>query len=129
MSKAMRWRPRGFTLIELLVVLSIVATLLALVAPQYFGSVDRAKELVLKENLATLRSTIDKFRADSGRYPQTLQELVERRYLRQVPEDPVVQSSEAWVIVAPPKGEQGAVFDIRSAAAGAGRNGKAFSDW
>lgn len=120
---------RGFTLIELLVVLAVVGTLLALVAPQYFGSVDHAKEVVLKENLATLRTTIDKFHADSGRYPETLQELVDRRYLRQVPEDPVAQTSEAWVIVSPPKGEKGAVFDIRSASAGVGRNGKAFAEW
>ncbi|KQP17155.1 type II secretion system protein G [Pseudorhodoferax sp. Leaf265] len=125
----MRSRPRGFTLIELLVVLAVVATLLALVAPQYFGSVDRAKEVVLKENLATLRTTIDKFYADSGRYPETLQELVDRRYLRHVPEDPVSQTSDAWVIVPPPQGEKGSVFDIRSASAGVGRNGKAFAEW
>jgi general secretion pathway protein G len=125
----MRTRARGFTLIELLVVLAVVATLLALVAPQYFGSVDRAKEVVLKENLATLRTTIDKFYADSGRYPETLQELVDRRYLRHVPEDPISQTTNAWVIVPPPQGEKGAVFDIRSASAGVGRNGKAFAEW
>ena len=85
----------GFTLIELLVVLAIVATLLSLVAPHYLGSVDRAKEVVLKENLATLRSTIDKYYADTGRYPETLQELVQQRYLRAVPEDPVAQSATA----------------------------------
>ena len=119
----------GFTLIELLVVLAIVATLLSLVAPQYLGSVDRAKELVLKENLATLRSTLDKFYADTGRYPESLQELVQRRYLRAVPEDPVLQSAAAWVLVAPPKGEKGAVFDVRSGAPGAGQDGKPFADW
>lgn len=119
----------GFTLIELLVVLAIVATLLALVAPHYLGSVDRAKELVLKENLATLRSTIDKFYADKGRYPENLQELVLQRYLRSVPEDPVDQSSEGWVLVPPPKGEKGGVFDVRSGARGAGLDGKAFGDW
>lgn len=119
----------GFTLIELLVVLAIVATLLSLVAPHYLGSVDRAKEVVLKENLATLRSTIDKYYADTGRYPETLQELVQQRYLRAVPEDPVAQSATAWVLVAPPKGYKGAVSDVKSAAEGAGRDGRAYADW
>lgn len=129
MVSGMRKVASGFTLIELLVVLAIVATLLSLVAPQYFGSVDRAKEQVLKENLATLRSTIDKYYADTGRYPESLQQLVERRYLRAVPQDPVAQSAESWVLVAPPKGDKGAVFDVRSGAPGAGRDGKAFAEW
>lgn len=122
-----RWR--GFTLIELLVVLAIVATLLALVAPQYLGSVDRAKEQVLQENLATLRRTLDQFHADTGRYPDSLQELVQRRYLRAVPLDPITQSADQWVLQAPPKGERGAVADVRSSAAGTGRNGRPFTEW
>lgn len=129
MVTGMRKRKAGFTLIELLVVLAIVATLLALVAPQYLGSMDRAREQVLKENLATLRDTIDKYHADTGRYPDSLQQLVEQRYLRAVPQDPVAQSAASWVLVAPPKGDKGLVFDVRSGAPGAGRDGKAFAEW
>ena len=61
---------RAFTLIELLVVLAIVATLLTLVVPRYFGQADKARETVLHQNLAALRDSIDRFRADQGRYPQ-----------------------------------------------------------
>jgi general secretion pathway protein G len=84
---------RAFTLIELLVVLAVTATLLSLVAPQYMGSIDAAKEQVLRENLASLRATLDKFHADTGRYPESLDELVTARYLRSVPLDPFTNSS------------------------------------
>jgi prepilin-type N-terminal cleavage/methylation domain-containing protein len=59
----------GFTLIELLVVMTIIATLLTLAVPRYFGGVDRAKEAVFETELATLRDCIDKYNGDTGRYP------------------------------------------------------------
>lgn len=119
----------GFTLIELLVVLAIVATLLALVAPRYFQSVDAGKETVLRENLRGVRDLLEKFHADTGRYPDTLDELVEKKYLRQLPVDPVADSSTAWRVLPPPEGYQGAVFDIRSSAAGTARDGTRYADW
>lgn len=120
---------QGFTLIELLVVLAVIATLLSLVAPQYIGSLDKAKETVLRENLATLRSTIDKFYADTGQYPDSLDDLVVRRYLRTVPEDPMTESRVTWILIAPPEKIKGAVYDIKSAAPGLGRNGLSFQEW
>lgn len=124
-----RMSQRAFTLIELLVVLAVTATLLSLVAPQYMGSVDAAKEQVLRENLATLRATLDKFHADTGRYPASLDELVTARYLRSVPLDPLTNSSAAWVLIAPPESIKGAVFDVRSAAQGNARDGSAYQHW
>ena len=120
---------RAFTLIELLVVLAVTATLLSLVAPQYMGSIDAAKEQVLRENLASLRATLDKFHADTGRYPESLDELVTARYLRSVPLDPFTNSSATWVLIAPPERTKGLVFDVRSAAPGPARNGSAYRDW
>lgn len=120
---------RGFTLIELLVVLAIVATLLSLVAPHYMGSVEKAKELVLRENLATLRATLDKYYADTGRYPASLDELVIARYLRAVPVDPLVDSSTEWVVIAPSDKIKGTVFDVKSSAAGIASDGRAYKDW
>src|SRR5690242_11400756 len=76
---------RGFTLIELLVVLAILATLLTIAAPRYFESVDRAKEAALRTDLRVIRDAIDKHRADTGKLPETLQRLVEARYLRSLP--------------------------------------------
>ena len=82
-------RVKGFTLIELLVVLAIVATLLTLVAPRYFSQLETSKEVVLKDNLRSTREVIDKFYGDIGRYPDSLDELVEKKYLRSLPFDPV----------------------------------------
>lgn len=120
---------QGFTLIELLVVLAVIATLLSLVAPQYIGSVDKAKELVLRENLATMRTTLDKFYADTGRYPENLEELVTARYLRSIPVDPLTDSSTQWVVIAPPEKVKGTVFDVKSAAVGVARDGRPYKDW
>ena len=116
-------RSAGFTLIELLVVMAIVATLGALVAPRYFHSVDRATEVVLTENLRVTRDAIDKFYGDQGRYPETLDELVEKRYLRTLPADPVAETT-SWTIIAPPEGEKGAVYDIKSTSDAQTRDGK-----
>jgi general secretion pathway protein G len=119
---------RGFTLIELLVVLAIVATLLALSLPRYSQSVDVARERVLVENLRTTRGAIDKFYADTLRYPESLEELVERRYLRAVPIDPILESDREWRIVSPPLDKKGLVGDIRSSAPGQTLDGRSFGD-
>src|SRR5262245_60278434 len=121
--------PRGFTLVELLVVLAIIATLLTLAAPRYFSSVDRSKEAVLRENLFQLRDAIDKYHADKGRYPATLEALAVDRYLRRVPLDPVTDSATTWVVVAPADPQQGGVYDVRSGAAGTAIDGSEFSKW
>lgn len=120
---------RGFTLIELLVVMSIMAALLAIAAPRYFGSVDRAKETTLKVNLRLVRESIDKYRADTGKFPDTLNHLVEARYLRAVPMDPVTDRSDSWVIQPHPDGQTPGVYDIRSAAQGRGQDGSAYASW
>ncbi len=120
---------RGFTLIELLVVLAIVATLLTLAVPRYFGKVDAAKETVLRENLRTTRDVIGKFYGDTGRYPETLDELVERRYLASLPYDPLTDSSTSWTLVPAPEGYKGAVYDIRSGASGRAADGSAYAEW
>ena len=119
---------RGFTLIELLVVLAIVATLLTLAVPRYFQHVERSKEAVLKENLATVRDALDKYHADTNAWPATLDVLAERRYLRAVPTDPITERADTWQIVPPPDGGVG-VYDLRSGAEGAGLDGVPYADW
>jgi general secretion pathway protein G len=120
---------RGFTLIELLVVMAILATLLSIVAPRYFESIDRAKETGLRTNLRMLREAIDKHRADTGRLPETLQRLADARYLRSVPVDPITDSASSWVVAPHPDGSTPGVFDVRSGAAGVGRDGTAYASW
>jgi len=122
---------RGFTLIELLVVLAIVALLVTIVSPRYFRSVDRAKETSLRTSLKTMRDAIDKFAADQGRYPQSLEELVVKHYLRDVPVDPLTRRKDGWVAV-PPAADaiaQEGVAEVRSSAPGEGTDGVPFQEY
>lgn len=73
-----RYQCKGFTLIELLVVMAIIATLLSLVAPRYFNSLEKAKEAVLRQDLVMMRNSIDQFYADFGKYPLDLEEMVDK---------------------------------------------------
>jgi len=122
-------RRGGFTLIELLVVLAILATLLTLALPRYFGSVDRSKEAVLRENLHQMREAISLYYADKGRYPETLETLAAEKYLRQVPLDPITESAASWTLVAPEDTQKNGVYDVRSGAPGAGANGIEYARW
>src|SRR5258706_942817 len=120
---------RAFALVELLVVLAILAFLLSIAVPRYFGSLDRSKETVLRENLFQVRESLDKYFADTGKYPDRIEDLVTRRYLRSAPIDPVTGSATTWVVVPPRELDRGGVFDIRSGAAGNGKDGTAYRDW
>ena len=122
-------RRSGFTLIELIVVMAIIATLLTIALPRYFGSVDRSKEVTLRQSLNVMREAIDKFSADNGRYPEKLEDLVEKRYIRAIPVDPITESVQTWVIVPVPGAmAQGAVYDVRSGAQGNTSDGKPFAE-
>ena len=124
-----RLRRAGFTLIELLVVLAIVALMLTLAVPRYFPSIDKAKETILADNLRNTRDVIDQFYADRGRYPDTLDQLVEKKYLRSLPVDPITESTASWVLVAPDDATKGGVASIKSGAPGLDRQGKPYSEW
>ena len=119
----------GFTLIELLVVMAIIATLLSIVSPRYFNSIDKAKETVLRQDLAIMRDAIDKFSSDMGTYPITLDELVERRYLRSIPIAPLTESNETWVEMPPLNEEEEGVYDVHSSYNGQALDGSYYEEW
>ncbi|HSV79870.1 MAG TPA: prepilin-type N-terminal cleavage/methylation domain-containing protein [Ramlibacter sp.] len=118
---------QGFTLIELLVVMAIIGLLLAMAAPRYFSHVERARENTLRATLSAMRDAIDKYHADLNRYPETLDDLVARRYLKGVPLDPVTNSRETWVLAVPPDAGQG-VYDVKSGAVGNTLDGAPLSE-
>jgi len=123
-------RLRGFTLIELMVVLTIVGLLLSVAVPRYFHSVERSKENILRANLATTRDALDKYVGDNGRYPDTLEQLVEKRYLRSMPYDPITDSTTSWVLVPSQRTDRpGAVADLHSGSDGAASDGSAYANW
>ena len=123
------WRRAGFTLIELLVVLAIVALLLTLAVPRFFPSIDSAKDTILADNLRNTRAVIDQYYADTGRYPDSLEQLVEKKYLRALPVDPVADSNATWILVPPEDTTKGAIYSIRSGAPGNDRTGKPYAEW
>lgn len=121
----------GFTLIEVLVVIVLISIMAAVAVPVVSGSVERAREAALKENLQVMRRSLDDYFADHGRYPGNLHTLVEQRYLRFIPEDPVLGSpSPRWEteLTRYSDGGQG-IHDIHSTSGGTASDGSRYADW
>jgi len=129
-----RTRNRGFTLIELLVVVAIIGILAAVAVGQYQRSIVKAKEAVLKENLFRMRTAINLYFSDKGKYPLDLRTLVDEKYLRAMPIDPITGSEDTWIVEfadlddADISTEPG-IADVRSGAPGVSLDGMAFSEW
>ena len=125
---------RGFTIIELMIVLTIMGILVAIAIPTYQKSLIRANETVLRSNLFTLRTMIDEYTYDKQKGPQTLQELVEQGYLREVPMDPITKSNQSWKIImedalsSVSQTEPG-IFDVRSGSDKKSLEGTMYSEW
>ena len=125
---------KGFTLIELLIVLSIVGILASIVVPNYQLHLIKAREAVLMEDLYQMRRAIDAYFADHIRYPESLDDLVASKYLREIPRDPFTQSTETWEEIPPTpslEGEiaEGGLEDVRSGDDRVGLNGIPYRDW
>lgn len=132
-----RFPPRGFTVIELMVVLTVMAILVSIAAPRYVAHVDNARDTALKHNLKAIREAIDQFQADRGLAPKSVAELVQARYLKEVPEDPVTQRRDSWLFVS---GDQSVATDaiavgvagratVRSGAPGTAKDGSRYASW
>jgi len=119
----------GFTLLELLVVMTIISVLLTLAMPRYFHSIEKSKEAVLRDDLSIMRDSLDKYYGDNGKYPDSLDELVTRKYLRAIPQDPITESAVTWVTVAPDDPDQGMVYDVKSGATIEALDGTQYAEW
>jgi general secretion pathway protein G len=98
-NKPTRRKKKGFTLIELIIVFTLIGILVGLGLPQYKYATRRARESVLKENLFQMRKLINQYYVDKAKYPFSLQDLVDKEYLRKIPVDPMTKSSETWIEV------------------------------
>jgi general secretion pathway protein G len=119
---------RGFTFVELMVVMAIIAMLLTIALPRYFDGLQRSKEAILREDLATMRDAIGHYYGDKGSYPPSLEALVEQHYLRFIPEDPITNSNETWEVVPLPDNTLG-VYDLHSGSQEAAKDGTAYASW
>lgn len=121
---------QGFTLLEMMVVMTIIVTIVSIAVPFYASSLVRARESVLRSNLLTMRSVIDQYTYDKETPPQSLEDLVEEGYLREVPIDPITNSRETWELVVEigPTGESG-LFDVRSGSEETSLGGTPYAEW
>jgi general secretion pathway protein G len=122
----------GFSLLELMIAMFILIILLSVAFPTYQRSVQHARETVLKENLWQMRRSIDQFASDKGKLPQSVDELVEGRYLHEKPIDPITEKAEWNEVIdkdpLSPDGEDGMV-NVRSTAEGQDSDGKEYKEY
>lgn len=134
MVSGIRRRQGGFTLIELLIVMAIIGILAGLAALQLRQTPIRAKEAALKHNLFVMRDVIDQYFADKGKYPESLETLVEEGYVRKIPFDPFTETDSTWTVEYAEASDDdpsatGGVIDVHSGATGTGLDGSSYSDW
>jgi general secretion pathway protein G len=122
-------RALGFTLIELLVVMSIIAVLLTIAVPRYFKTLEHSRETVLRQDLSVMREAIDKHYGDYGQYPDSLAALVERKYIRAVPVEPISKAPDAWKVVVSEDPDHPGIRDVHSLAEGVGSDGRPYKEW
>ena len=128
-------RSQGFTLMELIIVISIMAILVAIAVPNFTSSIRRSREAVLRQNLFTLRSVISQYTLDKQKAPQSLEDLIQAGYLKQIPVDPITGQANWTVdqqedtIMSPDEQDQGGIDDVHSSASQVGTNGTAYDTW
>ena len=125
---------RGFTLIELMIVIGIILILISFAVPNYQQSIIKAREAVLRQDLYSLRESIEQFTEDKLRGPQSLDELVSANYMKQLPLDPFTNSRTSWqveqgdILLSIDQNEPG-ISDVHSGATGVGSDGTPYNTW
>ena len=139
---AVRSREAGFTLLELIIVVAIIGILATIAMPALKDMPRRANESVLKTNLRTLRDLIDQYYGDQGHYPETLDVLVDKHYVRQIPYDPLTKSDQTWILVYEepdpletpaetdlPEGGEPGIIDVHSGSPLISLDGTPYAEW
>lgn len=124
--------PLGFTLLELMIVITIVIILASIALPQYQRTIMHAREAVLRDDLYKMRTLLDQYAADKGKLPQSLDDLISERYMRELPVDPITGAKD-WTVVTgddpnSSSGEQG-VIDVKSSSPETSSEGTPYSEW
>jgi general secretion pathway protein G len=133
--RSKKHRSRGFTLMEMIIVISIMAILVAIAVPNFTSAIKRGRESVLRQNLFTLRSVISQYTLDKQKAPQSLEDLIQAGYLKQIPVDPITDQAnwtvdqEEDTVMSPDEQDQGGIDDVHSSASQVGTNGTAYSSW
>jgi general secretion pathway protein G len=126
-------RSAGFTLLELITVVAIIGILVGIALPNYKTAIIQSREAVLKEDLFRFRDVIDQYYADKGKYPATLDVLVDEGYLRKIPADPMTGSADWEVVMSEQDPDNPAdtpgVYDVKSASTSNSQSGTPYNEW
>jgi general secretion pathway protein G len=133
-SKRIKRGQNGFTLVELMVVMLIISVLAAIAVPAFIASIKSAREAVLKEDLHVMRQAIDSYTMDKQKGPQSLDDLVQGGYLKEIPVDPMTHSSTTWVtatsdVLESVDQSDPGINDVHSGSEEVGSNGQPYSSW
>ena len=132
--RARKRRQRGFTLIELLVVCAIIGILSAVAVANFRRSIVKAKEAALQQDLYTMRTLINQYFADKGKYPADISSLVQDHYLQAVPKDPFTDNTDSWVVEQAEQDEsdistEPGIVNVRSGSDGTALDGRSYSEF
>jgi general secretion pathway protein G len=129
-----RIKSAGFTLIELIIVMAIIGVLAVVAIPSFVGAIKQAREAVLKEDLQVMRTAIDSYTIDKQKAPQSLEDLIQEGYLREIPVDPMTHSKDTWItdtnsaLYSVDQTEAG-IDNVHSGSDESGTDGQPYSSW
>ncbi|MGA2809389.1 MAG: type II secretion system protein [Terracidiphilus sp.] len=132
--RRIRKQDAGFTLIELMIVMIIIGILTMVAIPKFESAIKVAKEAALKEDLHVLRAAIDSYTMDKQKAPQSLDDLIQDGYLKEIPEDPFTRTKDSWVtdtgdsMHSLDQTDPG-VDDVHSGSQELGTDGQPYSTW
>jgi general secretion pathway protein G len=124
----------GFTLLEMIIVISLIAILVAIAVPIFTQHLRHAREAVLKEDLYSMRSSIDQYTQDKNKAPQALDDLVSAGYLHALPKDPFTNATDTWqteqedVLMALDQTQPG-ITNVHSGSNQVSSDGTAYNTW
>ncbi len=124
----------GFTLVELMIVMTIIGILATIAIPSYIRAVKKADEAVLREDLHTMRTSIDSYTVDKEKAPQSLDDLVQAGYLKSIPKDPMTSREDTWMTsqsdtMMDINETEGGIDDVHSGAQTLASDGTSYNTW